>query len=110
MKNQHPHPLVANLPPCCQFLMWQARRLPAHRLPRRPAWWFRLQFTRLLNGGLPADENVQSVIGLPAHLPETERDAYNVFLNTCRRRGLTEEQILLLLLIWLYTEPQIRLA
>lgn len=110
MKNQRLHPLVANLPPCCQFLMWQARRLPAHCLPRRPAWWFRLQFTRLLNGGLSADENVQSVIGLPAHLPEIEYDAYNAFLSTCRRWGLTEEQILLLLLIWLRTEPQVRLA
>lgn len=110
MKNTQSHPLIANLPPCCSTLLGRARRLPLDCLTHHPRWWFRLQIAWLLSRGLPAGESVQSVIGLPARLTEDEHRAYNEFFSVCRYLGLTEEQILLLLLVWLSTEPRVEPA
>lgn len=107
MKNAHVHPLVANLPPCVACLLSRVRCLPVDCLPPHPDWWFGFQFTRLLNGGLPPGVTVQAVIGLPAALPADARRAYDTFFDFCRRLGLTEEQVLLLVLLRLSTESPV---
>lgn len=106
MKNPRLSPYVTNLPPCAYSLLCRARRLPVAGLRRRPCWWFRWQTTRLLNEGLPGGESVAGIIGLHSRLPAGAWQAYDDFFCVCRYLGLTEEQILLLLLLRFSTEPR----
>lgn len=110
MKNEQTHPIIANLPSCASCLLRQARRLPSRRLIHHPRWWYRWQLERLANGNMPDGENVEQVIGLSPRLSADERRIYDDFFYLCRLRGLTEEQILLLLLVWLSTDSSARPA
>ncbi len=99
MKNTQLHPLVANLPTGSLPLMRRARELPTTVLTRRPAWWLHMQLMLLSTGRLHLTCSIPRFIGLPPRLPYPHRQVYIIFLRDCRHQGLTEEQILLLLLL-----------